>query len=305
MAARQGKCIQFGACSKADNKEVIELQAGEDFICQECGKPLQEIQADGRGGSRNKILAVVVLFVAALAGIGGWILFHRNPYPPLPPEDGKGVTGSQPPVGSPPGPAASGQNAVVCGLQPIGQPDVNRLLTYLKQGMTYAAQNRYELALKEFEQVRRIDPNFLAMHENIAAAQIRLRNLAEAEAHLREELKLIDCLDQARDTELPPFAYMLETGRDAAGDREQARAETMRERLRQARSVAHYNMACLKAVQGNTDDALAELQRAVDNGFSDTAALRRDPDLARIRSTPAFRQVMEIASSKGQTTGRK
>jgi len=42
MAARKGKCIQFGGCSVADAKEVVDLQAGEEFVCKECGKPYKK-----------------------------------------------------------------------------------------------------------------------------------------------------------------------------------------------------------------------------------------------------------------------
>ena len=33
---RAGKCINFGNCTKADNKEIIELEITEDFLCPEC-----------------------------------------------------------------------------------------------------------------------------------------------------------------------------------------------------------------------------------------------------------------------------
>jgi tetratricopeptide (TPR) repeat protein len=186
----------------------------------------------------------------------------------------------------------------------VDQPDVNRLLTYLKQGMTYASQSRYELALKEFEQVQKIDPNFLAMHENIAAAQLKLQNLPGAEAHLQEELKLIGCLDQTSDANLPRFAYMLEVGQKGTGDADAARAQMMRERLKQAGGVAHYNLACVRARQGAAAEAVAELRQAVERGFSDVSALNRDPDLAMVRSAPGFQDVVIAASTEAAAKRR-
>ena len=38
---RAGKCINFGNCTKADNKEIIELEITEDFLCPECNSELQ------------------------------------------------------------------------------------------------------------------------------------------------------------------------------------------------------------------------------------------------------------------------
>lgn len=301
MAQRKGKCIQFGGCSVADAKEVIEVQAGEEFVCKECGKPLQPIEERAGSGSRSKAVLLVLALVVAVVGGGLWAFWPRNPYPEEPPVGAKG--GESAPASTPTGAPAVNTGApapgdtYACGLKPIDQPDVARLLAYLKQGMTYASQNRYELALKEFDQVQKIDPNFLAMHENIAAAQLKLKKLTEAESHLQEELKLIGCLEQVNDASLPKFAYMLEVGQKGAGDAEAARTKTMRERLRQATGVAHYNLACVRARQGAPDAAITELRHAVEKGFSDVSALKRDPDLAAVRSAPGFQEVVSAASS--------
>lgn len=46
---RAGKCINFGNCTKADNKEIIELEITEDFLCPECNSELQaEFQKEKR-----------------------------------------------------------------------------------------------------------------------------------------------------------------------------------------------------------------------------------------------------------------
>jgi tetratricopeptide (TPR) repeat protein len=178
---------------------------------------------------------------------------------------------------------------------------VNRLLTYLKQGMNYATQHRYDLALNEFEQVRQIDPNFLAMHEDIAAAQLKLKKFRESESHLEEELKLIGCLDQMNDTDLPRFAYMLEVGQEGGSNPSLARAQAMRKRIKQARAAAHYNLACIRSHEGMTEQAIAELRQAVDSGFCDVSALRRDPDLVNVRSAGGFQEVLDAASAKRET----
>ncbi|MBZ5623308.1 MAG: hypothetical protein LAQ69_31990 [Acidobacteriia bacterium] len=198
-------------------------------------------------------------------------------------------------------PALSSSQPTPCGLRPVNQPDVNRLLTYLKQGMNYATQHRYDLALNEFEQVRQIDPNFLAMHEDIAAAQLKLKKFPDAENHLEEELKLIGCLDQMNDTDLPKFAYMLEVGQEGGSNSNLARALAMRKRIKQARGAAHYNLACIRSHQGITEQALAELRQAVENGFSDVSALRRDPDLANVRSARGFQEVLDAAATNRET----
>jgi hypothetical protein len=302
MAARKGKCIQFGGCSVADAKEVVDLQAGEEFVCKECGKPLQEIQEAGSGGSRKRLLIIAAALVVITAGVATWLFWPKSRYPEEPPSTAAPADSAKreirdiPPATSPPSTDAS----TPCGLKPVTQPDVNRLLTYLKQGMNYATQNRYDLALNEFEQVRQIDPNFLAMHENIAAAELKLKKFSESENQLGEELKLIGCFDQMNDADLPKFAYMLEVGQDASNPN-LARTQVMRKRIKQACGAAHYNLACIRSHQGMTEQALAELRQAVESGFCDVSALRRDPDLAKVRAARGFQEVLDAASAKRET----
>ena len=82
MAARKGKCIQFGGCSVADAKEVMDVQAGEEFACKECGKPLQPVQEGGGGQSRKVplIVAAIVVLIAAV-GVATWVFWPKSRYP--------------------------------------------------------------------------------------------------------------------------------------------------------------------------------------------------------------------------------
>ena len=41
---KRGQCINFGNCSKANSKEILEVKVGEDFICPECGGSLVEVK---------------------------------------------------------------------------------------------------------------------------------------------------------------------------------------------------------------------------------------------------------------------
>jgi hypothetical protein len=76
MAERTGKCINFGLCSKADSREIIQIAGGGgDFSCPECGKPLTEAAgaaAAGTGGAKpasgKKVIAIGALGLALIAG---------------------------------------------------------------------------------------------------------------------------------------------------------------------------------------------------------------------------------------------
>ena len=52
--------------------------------------------------------------------------------------------------------------------------------------------------------------------------------------------------------------------------------------------VPPYNAACLHAVEGRHDEALAALARAVELGVDRAGHLDRDPDLGSLRALPAF-----------------
>lgn len=53
-----------------------------------------------------------------------------------------------------------------------------------------------------------------------------------------------------------------------------------------------YNMACAKSILGQTDSAMAYLERSAEAGFSDFAHIQRDPDLIPLRNMDAFKRLM-------------
>jgi transcriptional regulator GlxA family with amidase domain len=69
-------------------------------------------------------------------------------------------------------------------------------------------------------------------------------------------------------------------------------ASTRAAEFAEVRGRALYNIACARALQGRPDDALEALARAVDAGFRQRWALEGDEDLASIRSTPRFQEIL-------------
>jgi hypothetical protein len=57
--------------------------------------------------------------------------------------------------------------------------------------------------------------------------------------------------------------------------------------------VVHYNLACARAVLGEPDAANRSLRRAVELGFANRGHLERDPYLAPLRETDAFRMLLD------------
>lgn len=81
-------------------------------------------------------------------------------------------------------------------------------------------------------------------------------------------------------------------------------------KLRQAiailpeKAVFHYNLACILAMRGQTDQALNSLERATECGFTDFSILESDPDLDSLRGEPRLAQILsrkrQIAHAAGE-----
>jgi phosphate transport system substrate-binding protein len=68
MAMRFGRCVNFGACTKADSKEKQPMPLGAiDAVCAECGKPLVAIERARRAFPVVPLVAVMVLAAVAFA----------------------------------------------------------------------------------------------------------------------------------------------------------------------------------------------------------------------------------------------
>jgi tetratricopeptide (TPR) repeat protein len=69
------------------------------------------------------------------------------------------------------------------------------------------------------------------------------------------------------------------------------------ERFPESRSCqnAHYNLACICAIQRRRREALDHLRAAIERGFMDHAWLREDGDLAALRGDPEFEALVELA----------
>jgi tetratricopeptide (TPR) repeat protein len=55
---------------------------------------------------------------------------------------------------------------------------------------------------------------------------------------------------------------------------------------------AHYNLACIRAIQGRNDEAIAELEAAVRAGFNDVRWAARDGDLKPLRDDLRFQRIL-------------
>lgn len=75
---RYGICLNDN-CEKCKSKEVQEIPARKDFVCQnpECGKPLRECPPPKKGGNM-KLIGIIAGVVVLLAIVGGIIAFSSS-----------------------------------------------------------------------------------------------------------------------------------------------------------------------------------------------------------------------------------
>lgn len=74
---RYGICLNDN-CQKCKNKEVQQVAARKDFICEECGKPLRECPPPKSGPNKKVIAAITALVVIIAAGIGLFMGFSSG-----------------------------------------------------------------------------------------------------------------------------------------------------------------------------------------------------------------------------------
>ena len=67
--------------------------------------------------------------------------------------------------------------------------------------------------------------------------------------------------------------------------------------LRTTDSVMWYNLACSYSLLKRVEESADALRRAVTLGYSDLKFLQKDPDLAQLRQSPHYRQILDTFSA--------
>jgi hypothetical protein len=99
--AGTARCVNFGGCSKADSKEAIEVAAGGDRTCPECGKALTAGAAGGKTADGAKKSPLVLLLIAGVVLFGSTAAYLM--WPSEEPQPGP-VPGKEEPIPAPTAP---------------------------------------------------------------------------------------------------------------------------------------------------------------------------------------------------------
>ena len=86
---RYGICLNDN-CQKCKNKEVQQISARKDFVCEECGKPLRECPPPKSGPNKMVIAAIAAVIVIAV-GVGCFLGFSGGDTPESTPVDSLNV----------------------------------------------------------------------------------------------------------------------------------------------------------------------------------------------------------------------
>jgi eukaryotic-like serine/threonine-protein kinase len=163
--------------------------------------------------------------------------------------------------------------------------------SYSGAGTIHYDHGRYIDAVEAFEKAVRLSPNNGLLHGNLGDAYSRVGRRREARASYGEAVRL----DHARLAVDPDDAGVLarvavneaKLGRKDDAERHASRAVALRGHDVEVR----YRAAVARAVVGDTEGALSELEEALRLGYS-AAIAARDPHLASVRDTERFRKLV-------------
>ena len=74
--------------------------------------------------------------------------------------------------------------------------------------------------------------------------------------------------------------------------------------LRRQDPLTWYNLACSYSLLKRLEEALDALRRAVELGYTDLTHLQKDPDLANLRHSPKYRQLLESFAASSAARAR-
>ena len=58
-----------------------------------------------------------------------------------------------------------------------------------------------------------------------------------------------------------------------------------------------YNLACSYSLLNRLDDSMAALRRAIEFGYMDVGYLQKDPDLANLRQSQKYRELLDMLAT--------
>lgn len=160
------------------------------------------------------------------------------------------------------------------------------LITGALQGQTFLFAGQYERAIESLNKTFEIDPNFWVGHIQLARVFIQQNDFERAIAEAEKAKQFSGGNSEA--ISLAGYAHA------KAGRPEKARqALALLIAMRTQGRITNYNAAMVYNALGRPDEALAELQQAVDNRDVRLILLRVDPKWDNLRNDQRFILIQE------------
>jgi Flp pilus assembly protein TadD len=154
------------------------------------------------------------------------------------------------------------------------------------QGQTFLFAGQYERAIESLNKTFEIDPNFWVGHIQLARVFIQQNDFERAIAEAEKAKQFSGGNSEA--ISLAGYAHA------KAGRPEKARqALALLIAMRTQGRITNYNAAMVYNALGRPDEALAELQQAVDNRDVRLILLRVDPKWDNLRNDQRFILIQE------------
>lgn len=179
-------------------------------------------------------------------------------------------------------------------------------VTWNKVGVAYHHLFALDEALKDYKMAVKLDPHYAGAYNNMGAVYHGKREFSLAVKAYKRSLKYQPAAavtycnlattyfaesKYKKGSKAYQQALKLDPDVLSANRRDQIEESSTRE---QRMAFAFY-LAELYASTGRNDEALASLRKAFSNGFSDRKRLMEDKELADLRKTPEFHQLVTEA----------
>jgi tetratricopeptide (TPR) repeat protein len=243
MPMRQGKCINFGLCPKADSREVIEVKEDDEFACPgpNCRKPLQPIKTPPPPPPKWRWILGGSLVVLASAGLVLFLVSRQNANPYDPGRSSRMQVIKPPPPELPPPPPHP--SCAPDGDRNTSLSDLNLLQ---KSARALAAQAHFDDAFSEFGKLAEKSPGFPGVNLDISNSLLQLRRIEDAEKAISRQLALSECMSKLQPKELQLYCKVM--GLHTSGS-------SCQERLQSIWQLAYFQSALIHFEQNQSQKA--------------------------------------------------